>query len=263
MRWFTGVFRTPIGVDVSDGQIAAAQLRRRHGAWCVEALSAIDRTHLGDPVGVEEARQLRSVLERQGFRGNDVVLSVPTGSLLTGILDLPPRQSGAPVDQIARMELSRMHRVQGDSFEVSYWALPESPRSSSSSQAMAVACSHDDANAVLDVFEDAGLNVLAMDAQIKAAARACRPALAPEPASTGILVIGWFTVSLAIITRNLITYERLVPDMGLGTLVGAVAKKYSLDHQGARRVLLEAGLGGYGGGLPRKEWLLRHEGAML
>lgn len=30
-----------------------------------------------------------------------------------------------------------------------------------------------------------------------------------------------------------------------------------------RVIRTDGGLGGYGGGLPRKEWLLRHEGAML
>ena len=65
----------------------------------------------------EEIRELRLVLKRQGFQGRDIVLAAPDQSLLRGVFDLPRQVSGAPVSQIARMELSRMHQVPPDSEE--------------------------------------------------------------------------------------------------------------------------------------------------
>ena len=89
------------------------------------------------------------------------------------------------------MELSRLHNIAPDSFEMAYWDLKAAAGSKPVTHTLAVACPHEAANALLDVFEDAGFQVAALDVRGAAAARACAPLLLPAPQITAILDLGW------------------------------------------------------------------------
>jgi len=247
VNWFPMPFRTPIGVDVGRKQVKAAQLRRLGRGWRIEAICAFPRANVGSDIDSEDARHLRGVLRRQGFSGRDIVLAVPPEMLKTGILELPSRVAGAPMSQIARMELARMSGVQPDSFEMSYWRLPPSEKDKGSAQVMAVGCAHEQANTLLDAFEDQGLNVRALDVRACASARACRAMLAPPPGSTAILDVGWGACCLSIVCGGVVTYERLLGGAGMGSLTKAIAQKFRLEDQLADRLIAEVGLDADGG----------------
>lgn len=255
MRWFSKLSRTPIGIDIGVRQIKAAQLQRSHSGWRVEALSVIPRevskrdtsrleprTNSNSGIDSEEVRLLDSVLQRQGFRGRDVVLAAPRDKILTGTLELPPRGSGAPLDQIARMELSRMHKVSPNSFEMSYWHLPASTKPKDSTYVIAVGCTHADTNEIIDVFEGEGLNVEALDVRTPAALRACKAALTTEPAVTAILDIGWCSACLSLVCRDVIIYERDLNNAGMRFLSEAISAKLQLDDEATGLLLTEVGL---------------------
>ena len=237
MRWTLGSSRSPIGIDVGSRQIKAAQLSPSSRGWCTEALSVIPRTRPGETIDSEEVRTMYSVLRRQGFRGNSAVVGLPDEKLLMGILELPPRASGAPIDQIARMELSRTHRIPPDSFEMSYWDLPASSSSRDSGQVMAVGCAHAEANALLDIFESEGLNVIALDASTCAAVRALRPMFAAAGGITAVLDLGWSSISLSILHRGIVTYERVTDEVGLRFLLDDICKQLQVEQETAEYLL--------------------------
>jgi len=70
----------------------------------VTAATSLAKTSAEPTLSAEEAEQLVRLLNAEGFRGNELVVGVPGPRLLTGILDLPPRSSGAPVEEIAKVE---------------------------------------------------------------------------------------------------------------------------------------------------------------
>jgi len=256
MKWNLGSARTPIGLDIGAKQIKAAQLTPAGDTWRVEAVSVIPRTETG-PLNADQAAQLRSVLQRQGFSGNEVVLAAGKDKLLSGILDLPARVSGAPLDQIARMELSRVHKVPADAFEMSYWQIPSAGRSGAV-QVMAVACPHDDANEMIDVLEDAGFDVKAIDAPACALARACRGLLAPGDSATVVLEIGWRSVTLAILYQDVIAFHRSLAEAGLQPLFEATRHTFHLPDEAVEHLLATVGLdrdaqAAEGGGDPLEE----------
>ncbi len=74
------------------------------------------------------------------FAGRKAVLAVPAEKLLRGIVELGPIESGAPIDQVARMEFARVHNRDPQSFEMVYWMLPPSPARQGRSQLLAAAC---------------------------------------------------------------------------------------------------------------------------
>jgi len=242
MAWQERSGRTPIGIDLGRRYVKAAQLSRTRGGWRIEAAATFPREASDGELNCEEARHLRDVLGRQGFVGRQAVLAVPKESLLTGILELPPRGSGAPVDQIARMELARIHRIRPDEFEMAHWELPAPLRGHEGARVMATACTHKSADAVLDCLEQEGMDVRALDVHACAIARACRPAL---PAGGGIgciLDIGWETAWLAVLYQDTIVYERCLGETGIRPLFETMDKQLDLDAEMIESVLCEVGV---------------------
>ena len=115
---------SPIGLDVGSRCIKAVQFSRSHKGLRICAVACIDRSGKGTAILAAEAAALRDILARQGFRGRKLVLGGPPARLLSGVMELPPRASGAPLDQIARIELARAHDCPPDSIDLSWWELP-------------------------------------------------------------------------------------------------------------------------------------------
>jgi len=238
-----GSSRTPIGLEVGARRIKAVQLRPARDGWHIAAISSLPRKNRGPDVDPEELPQLRRVLDRQGFSGRDVVLAVPRAKLMTGILDVPPQNSGAPLEQIVRVELARMHNIQPDSFELSYWHLPACGRAKGASEAMAVCCPHDEAHRLLDTFEAEGFNVKALDAGTCAAARACRTAMAcGGDGITAILDLGWSAACLSMMRQGLVIYERILNGGGLRHLAQSMGSLFQMETEMVDRLLVEVGL---------------------
>ncbi|MEE9211282.1 MAG: pilus assembly protein PilM [Phycisphaeraceae bacterium] len=242
MRWLARSRRTPIGLDVGARSLKAVQLRGAPGAWRIEAAAAICRTECGPEVCSRDVQRLCDVLYRQGFTGQQVVLAVPHEKLVAEVLELPSRGSGAPLDQIARMELARTHRKDPESFEMSLWDLPAPARAHETTSVMTAACSHADADAILDCFEGYGLDVLALDVQAWALARACAPLLAGSQGIEAIFDIGWTAARLVLLHDDVVIYERTMKDAGLQTLHQALSGRFDLDDDAADHVLTRIGL---------------------
>ena len=234
---------SPVAVDFDARFIKAAQLRRCADGWHLAAAVRLPRLSADQPLDLPEARQLRGALARQDFHGRRIVLAVPRRSLLTGVLELPPRSSGAPLGEIARAELGRMHGFEPSEAETATWYLPVSARARDSTQVMAAACRHADAEGMLDVFESAGLEAVALDNHLHAIAKACGPLLAPD-GITAVAEIEWDWATLALLHEGQVIYERAVVDSCLQRMSESLTRRFSLDAAGVDYVLTHAGLGG-------------------
>jgi len=229
--------RTAIGIDIGSRIIKAAQLESGHDAYRVVVLTQLPRSGQGDGVTLEEVRALKRVLHRQGFTGRRAVLAVPENKLLRGTFDLPPRITDTMVPQVARMELARMHQVLPDSFEMICWRMPQADPVKGPSQTIAVACPHDVAEATLDVFEQGGLDVVALDVRSAAAARACASLTAPVPAITAVLDLGWGSTKLLLVCGHTVIYERLLESPSLQVLIDKLCRRFDIVHTSACHVI--------------------------
>src|SRR5438552_4094061 len=128
-----------IGLDMGSRSMKAAQVSRRGTQLRVEAAAVIP--YPGPEATFDELamRRLRDVLHRQGFHGHNLVVAAPADKLHVELLDLPPRHSGAPIDQIARAEMMRMAKLEPNAFEMATWDLPAPPRGGTGTAVMAVA----------------------------------------------------------------------------------------------------------------------------
>jgi len=235
--------RTPVGIDVGAKQIKAAQLRSSGRGWRAEALCAVPRSDPGGAPDEQEVHRLSGVLKRHGFEGRSVVLALPGDKLLRGVLDVPQQAQTDALERITRTELARMHKVPRGSFELSYWKLPPAAHlRESAEQVMALGCPHEEANYFLDLFEGAGMDVLAIDAQITAVIRACRPLFSARPYDTAVLEIGWSNSTLSIVGSDVVCYERVLSGIGYRKLVETARQRLDLQADAAEQLLASGGL---------------------
>ena len=202
------------------------------GSSCrVLAASVVDRRPAAPgqtAFDTTEAARLESILYRQGFVGEDIVLCVPDGRLLTAVLELPPRSSGAPLEQLARVELSRTHKKDAAAFEMACWDLPAPARAGDATHLMAAACMHEDANGLIDIFENAGFRVGVLDIKPWALTRACAPILG-NAGTTALLDVGETGAMLTAVREGVPVYERLMRDAGVGVLRAKLQKELGLE----------------------------------
>jgi len=189
----------------------------------------------------EEILKLRRVLRRQGFCGNDVVLAAPEEGLLRGVFEVPQQVSGAPIAQIARMELSRIHNVAPNSFEMVCWEPPLPSKSKSTMQTIAVGYPHDVANVFLDLFEESGFNVIALDLRSAAAARACISLTIPPPAFTSILDLRWNSTKLLLVCGGTIIYERFFRKECTAKLNVKLSEMFGITEESADQIVSTIG----------------------
>ena len=236
----TGKSRTAIGVDVGSRSIKVAQLSMSGGKPQIAALSMLPRTKVAEQIDAEEILKMKRVLKRQGICGNDIVLAAPEEGLIRGVFDVPP-VSGAPIAQIARMELSRIHNVVPDSFEMVCWDPPDPGKSKSTTQTIAIGCPHEAANAFIDLFEDSGFCVSALDMRIAAAARACTTLTVPPPALTSILDIGWESTRLLLVCGSTVVYERPFRNKCLTKLRAKLSETFGITEEAADQIISTIG----------------------
>ena len=233
--------RTAIGVDVGSRSIKVAQLVTSDGKPQIAALSMLSRTTVGEQINSEDILAMKRALKRQGFHGKDIVLAAPEVGLLRGVFDVPPQVSGAPIAQIARMELSRLHNVMPDSFEMVCWDPLDLGKSKSKRQGTAVGCTHEAADTFVDLFEDSGFCVSALDLCIAAAVRACKTLIVPAPALTCILDIGWTSTKLLLVCGKTVAYERQFRKECLITLRRKLCETFGITEEAADQVINAVG----------------------
>jgi type IV pilus assembly protein PilM len=242
-----------IGLDLGSRKVKAAQLHRRRGSWRLSAVAEIPRQESQSLI--ETAARIAGVLERHGFSGTRVAIAAPLRKVESGILDVPPRGSGAPIEQIAAAELGRTAKLKPGEFEASFWDVP-APARGSGGAVLGVALRHEDADQLADPLEAAGFEVRAIDVEGWAIQRACCSRLAAEQASA-ILDLGWSAASLYIADRQSVLYQRALWDSGIQHLVQAMVAEHNMPEEAAE-LLLHGHPAGHSAPAAQLPRLIRH-----
>ena len=155
-----------IGLEIDAHEFRAVQLMQSSQgintvAWAIfprhgEHVSA----EMAELPTSEELQWGSDILSRRGFIGNAVSMTPSPGGSSSHILDLPPASSGAPIKQLARMEVARSRKCAPDDFELGYWALPAKGRTH---ETLAVAFPRTTIDQTIERFESAGFVPVGMD----------------------------------------------------------------------------------------------------
>ena len=245
-----------IGIAIDGRWLSACQQRKGR-----ELAVHLDRGASAAPLpSAEEVSLFASVLERHGFMGRRAAIAAPVGLTQGSVLDLPPAGSGAPVAAIAAAEMARLHKLAPGSFEVGLLAVAAPPRGASPTSAISLA--HDRAEALLSAFDEANLDVAAIEPASIALVRAAR---LDRVAGAGCVIeLGWRALRVVVSIPPqpgkpaTPAYERTVEAGGLFGVHEAMCRQLELDEDVADFAIADLGLRERFGD-ERDGWALRGE----
>jgi Tfp pilus assembly PilM family ATPase len=218
MGWLPFTRFSPIGLDLGSHSFKAVQLKETRTGWEVAASVSLSRLSPDAPVDESEIERLQGVFDRRGFVGRDVVVALPTASLLTTILELPARAPGVPLNQIAAVEFARVHKQEAATMTMSTWELPAPARATKATYMLAVGAVSAKLESHMDLIESQGLNVLAIEEPSTAMVRGCQYLSDVSTGFTAVIDLGWELARLVILRDNTIVYTRKLSDSGLRRL---------------------------------------------
>ncbi|MBB6429252.1 pilus assembly protein PilM [Algisphaera agarilytica] len=230
---------TPIGLDLGDTVLRAVQLEQRNCRW--EARDAIEMSRLypGQPFNEDEARRLAAVLSRRSFVGQSLVVSLPNGELIRGLVEVNGKTEDGPMFEAA-LEIERTHALEPGTYELAAW-LPPASGNRRQTAVCVNGCKHATSTALLDAFESAGLTVLALDSRACAIGRVLEPPRQGQPQLTAVLDIEAENTELTLIHDGNVVYQRALLDSGLNQAAKRLAD-HGLSETSARYSLSTFGL---------------------
>ncbi len=228
-----------IGLNIDAHEFRAVQLMETSKgihtvAWAIfprrdENMDHAKRAVLPAP---DELRWAADILSRRGFVGNTVSIAPSTWECSSHIIELPPVESGAPVDQLAQMEVARAKKCGPEDFEIGYWTLPAKGRIQ---ETLAVACPRSVINDTIERFESAGLIPVGIDLLELAISRAGQDG-ATENEINASLHIGWRS-SLAVLSLGkTVIYIRRIEN-GASSVWDLATSRYGLSSKGADAIM--------------------------
>lgn len=238
-----------IGLDLGSARLKAFQPAPR-GATGPDAAPAsleLPRLRVGGPPDSEEARRLAEVMQRRGFVGRRCVIAAPASVTRVTPLELPPAASGAPLAALARAELTRLTGADpgGGGIELAYWPVPRAPSGPSDGPVLAVGLPTEQAEAWLSPLDEAGLEVVAIDAAPLAIGRALHPRAGPSGDGPRLWVcadIGHEALGIVAFHGAIPFYARRLPELGLGALLASWSGRVGVGVAWLPRLLCRGAL---------------------
>jgi Tfp pilus assembly PilM family ATPase len=238
--------RSSIGLYADPHEFSAVQLVRdgedvQVCAWAIFSRLESHEAATDSPIGLGDERELAwamSILNRRGFHGNVLTCTPPVQTCTQHVFELPPADSGAPLEQLARVEVARERRCESNDFEIGFWELPKRGRST---ETIAVACSKELVSGMINSAHDAELEVAGIDLPELAIVRGVKEHLQGVDESGArpihaVLHVGW-DHSIAIVTlSDRLVYVRRVPHGASSAWKNAV-ERYGMSEKGARAVI--------------------------
>lgn len=230
---------TPIGIDTGSRYVKALQAQRRGDDLRIVAAARIPRAECGPRLGEAELQRLLGVLERQGFRGRRVVMAMHAAAEAAAPIQLPPRSSGAPLEEIALAQVADAARCAPGELETRWWETAAGRRPGEGLSAFGVGVRRSELGAALDDFARAGFDVAAVDARACALARGCAACHGAqvEAGAWALVEIGASASFVTVVQHGVVFFVRTLPEAGLDAVAEAVARE-----SGADRALVEAAI---------------------
>ena len=164
----------------------------------------------GPGLSDRDAVRIARVMQRRSIPLSGVCVAAPRSVIRTAELSLPPRSSGAPVDEIAREECRRLFEYEGP-FELALRPLPVG-REQGAEPALALACCHESAESIIRPLSEAGISVIRFEPSSVAVARSA------GAGSVLTLEIGHASGVMIASESGELRYERELPELSAPAL---------------------------------------------
>lgn len=163
-----GAHSTWIGIDPASDAVRAVAVR----GGAVLAMAEIPVSAPAEAPSTQVFSRLLESLQRQGVpRGAKCVAVPPERSMTSAVLELPPRASGAPIEQLAAAEIGK--GLDGGAIEVGAFELPAQQRArTTGTEYLVVGGGRADIVQLITSLGHVGLEIEAVDTPTTAVARA-------------------------------------------------------------------------------------------
>lgn len=201
-------FHSAVGLDIGAHSVKAVAL----GAdGSIRARARFPRAASG-ALGAPEAARIARVLGQKGVSGTNISVAATREMMISAVLELPPRASGAPVERIARDELARLHHTQPSDIQMVLRDLPPGLRAADHLHAIAIGLRTRQADELLDALSGAGFETAILESPGAALLRGAEHGRGPTPTGAVRIVadIGWTGMTVSVSTRDGIISERAV-----------------------------------------------------
>lgn len=239
-----GQHKTKIGLEIGAKTIKVAQLQIRHGVWQSLNGLCIKRVSPDSDLNAEEVKRVTDAIYRHDFQGQSVVASVPREAQLFAVVDAPSAGSGAPVSQITRQQLAMQYHYAPQEIESDYWRLPAINPGHEATKGVAVGCKNKDAETLLNLLEEGGLDVEALDVSSLAIGRVCKAtgAAINNGEITAVVDLGWRYSSMTLHLNDVVIYERILHGANLQGLYETLGNRYGMTEKACDRFMERFGI---------------------
>ncbi len=230
-------------LDIGSTAIRIVQLSKSGAAWNLEKYASVPvDIRISNSDANEDQRKLSEIIAtaigQSGVRTKNVVLGVPSNKMFATVIELP---------DMPQIELANTIKYQAEQFipmsideaKVDWAVLGKSPKDPSKNEILLASVANSFSEQRLDLVENLGLNVVALEPDSVAL---CRSIL-PTGASGGRLVLdfGDMATDLVVAFGDSPRLIRSIPT-GLRSLVKASAQNLSIQEQQALQFIVKFGM---------------------
>jgi len=232
----TSALANPIGVCFDARSIHAAQVSKDKDGWQLSGAVRLERAgklESAAALSPGEVLRLQQAMSLQGMHAGHVMIAAPAGFATLTAMELPPRSSGAPLEQIAGMELSRLQKLEAGTFEISLWELPKAQnRARAGAESyIAATATHAAGETLSAAFDGSGMAVRAIVPEALAIAKAAgmgvehRAVVSVNMHAMDVVVMG---------EEGKVVYHRALPELGLHRMFTTLKERTTLSFEAAQ-----------------------------
>ncbi len=232
-------FPSYVGLDLAGRTLSMAQLSRNGNKFTVIEAAMVPKRDREAGLSAGDAQRVRDLMANRRFSGDRIVATVPIDLQLLGSFEIPPPESGAPIEDITRAELAREAKVSENEIESDWWQLPATGKHGDATRAIVVGLAHDHGRALVNTLVEQGFEPVALDVRGLAILRACGHLLEGNGKVSTFVEIGDYSTLTCVCLNNTIVYYRRV-DEGLETVIQDVMREMNVDAAVAEAMLESA-----------------------
>ncbi len=242
MKLFTSVGEF-FALDIGTTAVRVVQLERGGGGW---SLSRYGAGQVDIKVSTSDAREdqkrlgevITSVVSQSGIRARNVVLGIPSNKMFATVVDMPDM----PAQELAgtiKYQAEQYIPMSIDEAKVDYAVLGKSLSDPTKNEVLLAGVGNSFSESRLDLVEGLGMNVVAIEPDSVALARALLPPATPD--ARLIMEVGDFATDIVMTYADAPRLVRSIP-VGMQTLVKAACQNLNIQENQALQFILKFGL---------------------
>lgn len=230
-------------LDIGTTSVRAVQLTGDGTNWSLSrfGVAPID-LKLSTSDAADDQRKLSevimSVIGQSGIRTKNVVLGAPSSKVFATVIDLPDMPD-AELATTIKYQADQYIPMSLDEAKVDWAVLGKPIKGATHNEVLLASIANNFIEARLDLVESLGLNVLAIEPESIALARALQPVAVPE--GRMIIELGDFSADIVMTFSDAPRLIRSVP-IGIQTFIKAASQNLNVDPKQAQQFVAKFGL---------------------